>query len=261
MKRLRLRPTRTVILAGAVTLALGGGSAVAAATVLSDPSPVSSTGIIDGCWTNTAVRGSHVIVLQNQGTTCPKGTTPISWNESGPAGPTGPAGPSGPSGPAGASGASGSPGTGATVAALATGNANCPNGGTQITDGSGDVAYACNGANGPAGTADLDTGYVTLDIVNSTCTLDSADGPDAASLTVTYVSYYTLLAGCEIEGFAEDVTVMASVTDADIPDGNQAGPLPIFVDSGGTEADLDVSPVNDEIAYGSVTFAFLAVPR
>ena len=180
MRGFRLRPTRTVILAGVLTLALGAGSAVAATTMLTDPSPVSRAGVIDGCWANTAVNGSHVIVLQNQGTTCPKGTTPISWNESGPQGPTGPAGPSGPSGPAGPSGpsgpagspgASGSPGTRAAVAALPTGNANCPNGGAQISDGNGHVAYACNGTNGPAGTADLDTGYVSLDIVNSTCTL------------------------------------------------------------------------------------------
>jgi len=42
----------------------------------------------------------------------------------------------------------GVPGTGATVTSLASGNTNCPNGGAQITDGSGDTAYACNGANG-----------------------------------------------------------------------------------------------------------------
>jgi hypothetical protein len=48
----------------------------------------------------------------------------------------------------------GNPGTGATVASLANGDTNCPNGGTSITDGSGNAAYACNGANG-TGTADL----------------------------------------------------------------------------------------------------------
>jgi hypothetical protein len=238
MNRPRLRLTRTTAIAGAVTLLLGTGTAVAAAAVMSSPSPVSSSGVIDACWTNAAVNGSHIIVLQNQGTTCPSGTTPIQWNEQGPSGapgptgpsgppgsagaagspgPTGPSGPagapgpsgpsgpagspgangspgagavvadsapnppcssggitvtdgsgdigyvcngatgspgpSGPSGPAGSPGPDGSPGTGATVAALATGDANCPNGGASITDGNGDVAYACNGATGPAGPA------------------------------------------------------------------------------------------------------------
>jgi hypothetical protein len=92
---------RTIVVAGATTLLLAAGSSVAAAAVMSDPSPVSSSGVIDGCWTKAEIHGSHVIVLQDQGTTCPKGTTAISWNESGPPGPAGPAGPSGPAGPAG----------------------------------------------------------------------------------------------------------------------------------------------------------------
>lgn len=50
-------------------------------------------------------------------------------------------------------GAPGSPGTGATVTSLATGNANCPNGGAAVKDGSGTTAYACNGAAGPQGPA------------------------------------------------------------------------------------------------------------
>ena len=108
MKRPRLRATRTVVIAcaaGAVTLL--AGSAVAAATVLSQPSPVSASGVIDGCWTNGEINGSHIFVLQDQDTSCPKGTTPISWNASGPAGPAGPTGAAGPSGPAGPAGPSG----------------------------------------------------------------------------------------------------------------------------------------------------------
>jgi hypothetical protein len=100
---MKLNP-RTIVVAGATTLLLAAGSSVAAAAVMSDPSPVSSSGVIDGCWTKAEIHGSHVIVLQDQGTACPKGTTAISWNESGPPGPAGPAGPAGPSGPAGAAG-------------------------------------------------------------------------------------------------------------------------------------------------------------
>src|SRR5205807_6660720 len=81
----------------------------------------------------------------------------------GPKGDTGAAGPQGPQGPKGDTGAqgqpgndgapgpagpAGSPGTGATVAPLAAGDANCANGGASITDGSSNVAYACNGATG-----------------------------------------------------------------------------------------------------------------
>jgi hypothetical protein len=45
----------------------------------------------------------------------------------------------GPAGPAGA---------GATVSQLSSGDTNCPDGGASITDGGGNTAYACNGANG-----------------------------------------------------------------------------------------------------------------
>jgi len=43
--------------------------------------PVDSSGVIHGCYTNTALNGSHVFVLQDAGTNCPRGTTPISWNQ------------------------------------------------------------------------------------------------------------------------------------------------------------------------------------
>jgi hypothetical protein len=137
---------RRIAITGAAALALVAGGTAAGATIAS--SPVSSSGVIDGCYTNAEVNGSHVFVLQNQGTACPKGTTAISWNQTGPQGPagaTGPAGTTGPAGPAGPAGSPGAAGTGATVASLASGNSNCPNGGAQITDGNGDVAYACNG--------------------------------------------------------------------------------------------------------------------
>lgn len=38
-----------------------------------------------------------------------------------------------------------------TGLSLAAGNANCPDGGSQFTDGDGNVTYACNGAEGPKG--------------------------------------------------------------------------------------------------------------
>jgi Collagen triple helix repeat (20 copies) len=148
-----------------VALVAGGGTALAATS-----GPVSSGGLISGCYTNAEVSGSHAFVLQDIGTSCPKGTTAVSWNEqglaglAGPAGPPGAAGPpgsAGPPGPAGAAGAqgpagpAGPAGAGATVTALKAGDTNCPNGGAKVTDGGNGVAYACNGATGPAGSTGL----------------------------------------------------------------------------------------------------------
>jgi hypothetical protein len=97
---------RKVIIAGATTLVLTAGASVATAAVMSS-GPVDSSGVIHGCWSNAAVNGSHVFVLQDAGTSCPRGTTAISWNEQGPAGPIGPTGPAGPSGAIGPSGPAG----------------------------------------------------------------------------------------------------------------------------------------------------------
>jgi hypothetical protein len=105
-----IRISRRIIIAGATTLVLAAGTSIAAAAAMSSASPVDSSGDIHGCWTNSGLNGSHVFVLQDAGTSCPKGTTAISWNEQGPAGSTGPTGPAGPSGPAGSTGSSASAG-------------------------------------------------------------------------------------------------------------------------------------------------------
>ena len=151
----------------AVALVAGGGTALAAIS-----GPIDSSGVIHGCWTNAAINGTHVFVLQDAGTSCPKGTTAISWNQTGPAGPagppgpagsagpsgpagltggTGPAGPSGPAGsagPSGPAGSAGSPGAGVTAASGAPPSA-CPYGGITVTGSSGSAQYVCNGAPGP----------------------------------------------------------------------------------------------------------------
>src|SRR5580704_6374466 len=90
--------TRTGLLAigGAIALTVGGGTAYATIAA----SPVSS-GVITGCYTNAEVNGSHVFVLQDAGTSCPKGTTAVSWNQTGSAGATGATGATGPAGPMG----------------------------------------------------------------------------------------------------------------------------------------------------------------
>jgi hypothetical protein len=81
-----------LIAAGVATLALGAGTGIAAAAMTSHSSPVDSSGVIHGCWTDRDIHGSHVFTLQDAGTKCPSGATTISWNQKGAAVPAGVAG-------------------------------------------------------------------------------------------------------------------------------------------------------------------------
>jgi hypothetical protein len=54
--------------------------------------PIDSKGVIHGCYKTAATSGSHTLVLQNVGTSCPSGYTAIKWNQKGVQGPPGPAG-------------------------------------------------------------------------------------------------------------------------------------------------------------------------
>jgi hypothetical protein len=94
--------TKGMVIAGGVALVLLAGGTAAGAAIASGP--VDGSGVIHGCWTNTAINGSHAFILQDAGTACPNGTTAISWNQTGPQGPAGPARATGPAGPAGAQG-------------------------------------------------------------------------------------------------------------------------------------------------------------
>lgn len=175
-----IRIGRKVIIAGATALVLTAGASAATAAVLSS-GPVDSTGVIHGCWTNAAAfSGSHVFVMQNAGTSCPKGTTAISWNMQGPEGPEGPAGPTGATGPAGASGPAG-----------ATGPA---------------------GPAGAAGSSGIDGGTVNYSYVNGTptCTVSGSFGPDA--VTVSYYEFWgdASAGGCEISGLPAGAVVTAT---------------------------------------------------
>jgi hypothetical protein len=88
----------------AVALVAIGGTALAAT-----PSPVNGN-VITGCYTTAAVNGAHALFLQNANTSCPSGTSAITWGVTGPAGPTGATGATGPQGPAGPQGAAGTTG-------------------------------------------------------------------------------------------------------------------------------------------------------
>ena len=88
-------PTRSMLISIAAAMALVAGGTAAGAAIAG---PIDGSGVIHGCWTNAAINGTHVFVLQDAGTACPRGTAAISWNQQGPAGPVGPAGPAGPAG-------------------------------------------------------------------------------------------------------------------------------------------------------------------
>jgi hypothetical protein len=96
---------RRIVITGAAALALVAGGSAAGAAIAAGP--VGSDGTIHGCWTNAALNGTHAFVLQDASSSCPKGTTAISWNQHGPAGPAGAAGPAGPQGAKGDTGAQG----------------------------------------------------------------------------------------------------------------------------------------------------------
>ena len=145
-----MRIRKRYVIPAVITVLLAGGGTAAYATVIA--SPVSSSGVIDGCYTSAEIKGSHVFVLQDQGTACPKGTTPISWNQTGPSGPAGPSGATGATGPAGPTGLTGA--TGPAGPAGPTG-ATGPAGPTGLTGATGATGPA--GPAGPSGTAAFGT--------------------------------------------------------------------------------------------------------
>ena len=144
--------TGTILIASAAALTLLAGGATAGATIAAGP--IDGSGVIHGCWTNAAINGTHVFVLQDAGTICPKGTTAISWNQQGPAGPAGPAGLAGATGPVGPAGLTGPAGprgdTGAQGPAGTTGPAG-PVGTTGPAGPAGSNGNTIlNGAGAPA---------------------------------------------------------------------------------------------------------------
>jgi hypothetical protein len=95
-----------IITASAVALVAGGTAAGAAITT----GPIDGSGVIHGCYYGASKAGSHQVVLQDTGTNCPKNTSAITWNQTGPQGATGPQGDTGATGPQGPQGAQGDPG-------------------------------------------------------------------------------------------------------------------------------------------------------
>lgn len=225
-----MRARNIIISIGAGLALVAGGSAAGAAITAS---PVSGSGVINGCYTTQAVNGTHVFVLQDAGTACPKGTTAISWNQTGPQGPQGLQGPAGTAGANGANGTNGtsvistalSPGnancpdggaaftsaspttyacngTGATVTSLAPGGATCPNGGAQVTDGFGNNAYACTGSTGLAGPSTA--GPSGLNVTEVTTGNSGGGAPTIAVAACPADHPYVLGGGYEEAGGSSD---------------------------------------------------------
>jgi len=170
---------RKIVIVGVTVLAVAGGGTAAAAVV--SGSPVDSSGVIHGCWSDKAINGSHVLVLQDAGKSCPNGTTAISWNQSGPQGPAGLPGPQGATGPAGPSGPPGPTGP-------------------------------------PGSSAPVDIGTVTLNLDwsnlgSSTCTLTNLSGPSQSSLTVAASIQNTPgIYGCLVSGFDSSIPIVFLTT-------------------------------------------------
>jgi Collagen triple helix repeat (20 copies) len=101
-----MKHNRLVIIAATALAVMAAGTAAAAAVTAG---PVGA-GVIHGCYYPAVQGGSHRVVLQDVGTSCPRGTTAIKWNQTGPRGPQGQQGQQGPQGQQGQQGQQGPPG-------------------------------------------------------------------------------------------------------------------------------------------------------
>jgi hypothetical protein len=135
-----------LVTAGLVAgLVMVGGTAFAVSSSIPD-----SAGVIHGCYDS----GGNMKVIDTSVTaSCPKGYSPLDWNQSGPAGTAGSpglAGPPGQTGPAGPStaGTAGLDVTIVTVTATTSAFAVCPADHPYLLSGGG---YATDGTGNPAG--------------------------------------------------------------------------------------------------------------
>jgi hypothetical protein len=159
---------RRIAITGVAALTLLGGGTIAGAAVAN--SPIDGSGVIHGCYNPRSRHGSYTVRLQSMGTSCPRGTMAISWNQQGPQGMPGP-----------------QDGNGNTAYAC-TG------------------ARGATGPQGPAGAANVDYGVVqvTTSIQDRSpyteCSFDEVGGPDALTVFAAWngsIGTWT----CEITGF------------------------------------------------------------
>src|SRR3954447_15043899 len=96
----RLPRGRTAKIALPTVAALGAGGALAAAAI------PGADGTITGCYAASGGQQGNLRVI-DEGQSCGKGETQITWNQKGVQGDRGPEGPQGPQGPQGTAGANG----------------------------------------------------------------------------------------------------------------------------------------------------------
>ena len=145
---------RRIVITVAAALALVAGGSAAGAAIAAGP--VGSDGTIHGCWTNAAINGTHAFVLQDANSSCPKGTTAISWNDghrppgrrrlpaAGPQGAKGDTGAQGPHGNDGAPGPAGPAGADGNTVLHGTGGAGTPPA-AMVTSTSTPLPACCTG--------------------------------------------------------------------------------------------------------------------
>jgi hypothetical protein len=190
-----MRASRIIAAATAGLLLIGGGTAAGAA--IAGSGPVDANGVIHGCWSQAELNGSHVLVLQDAGSTCPPKTNAISWSETGPAGPAGPAGPQGTPGTNGTNGTDGTNGNSFLTSATAPTGA-CNNGDSDValdtdevwTCASGgwtDTGSNIKGSQGAAGEPGPSDAYFTAGPTINT--LSSTGSTEIAQLTLPAGSY------------------------------------------------------------------------
>jgi hypothetical protein len=92
---------RRLVMASLIAVA---AVAIGVAAYASIPAP---NGAITGCYTDRAVNNAHGLVVVDSAASCPAGTIPVSWNQTGPQGPAGPQGPMGQQGATGLAGPQG----------------------------------------------------------------------------------------------------------------------------------------------------------
>src|SRR5207248_9636747 len=164
VQRLKRSRLLSSIVIGGIFLAVGGTIGSADSSVVYSGCENVATGVIrllnntnlvapyNACLTADVITARHLASALTE--------VPISWNQ---------VGPQGLQGQPGQNGAPGQPGESVSATALATGDANCPNGGSKFGVG-GVMTFACNGARGANG----------KDGVNGT---NGTDGKDGTSVT------------------------------------------------------------------------------
>lgn len=167
----------------ALMLAMGGGAYAALGPV--------HHGVIYTCYG----KATGALRVVSPTARCTRHERALDFNKRGPTGPAGPRGLTGPigqtgrTGRTGATGKTGPSGASVTAAALATGNAICPSGGSSFTSISG-TTYACNGSA---------TAFAS---VNATGSLASSKNVTALALGTTPGAYCLKLGSTPAVGVA-----------------------------------------------------------